>query len=54
MARSLNPLNWPALWSSGGGRSELAAQLYDEILFNGATYADLYRAGGPVIVMVLA
>jgi NTE family protein len=51
MARFLNPLNWSALWSAGGGRSELAAQLYDEILFNGATYADLYRAGGPVIVV---
>jgi NTE family protein len=50
-ARFLNPLNWPALWSTGGGRSELAAQLYDEILFNGATYTDLYRAGGPVIVV---
>jgi NTE family protein len=29
----------------------MAAQLYDEILFNGATYTDLYRAGGPVIVV---
>jgi len=47
----LNPLNWPALLSTGGGRSELAAQLYDEILFNGATFADLYRAGGPMIAV---
>jgi NTE family protein len=51
IARFLNPLNWPALSSSGGGRSELAAQLYDEILFNGATFADLYRAGGPMIAV---
>lgn len=49
--RVLNPLNWPALWSSGWGRSELAAQLYDEILFHGATFADLGRAGGPVIAV---
>ena len=50
-ARTLNPLNWGALSSTGYGRSELAAQLYDEILFNGATFTDLYRAGGPAIVV---
>ncbi len=49
--RLLNPLNWGALSSTGWGRSELAAQLYDEILFNGATFADLYRAGGPMIAV---
>jgi NTE family protein len=47
----LNPLNWGALSSTGWGRSELAAQRYDEILFNGATFADLYRAGGPMIAV---
>jgi NTE family protein len=51
MGRLFNPLNWPALWSSGWGRSELAAQLYDEVLFHGATFADLERAGGPVIAV---
>ena len=50
-ARVLNPLNWDALSTTGWGRSELAAQLYDEILFNGATFADLYRAGGPMIAV---
>ena len=49
--RILNPLNWPALWSSGWSRSEIAAQLYDEILFHGATFTDLERAGGPVIAV---
>jgi NTE family protein len=49
--RLLNPLNWPALLSSGWGRSELAGQLYDKILFHGATFADLERAGGPVIAV---
>ena len=49
--RTLNPLNWGALWSKGWGRSELAANLYDEILFHGATYADLERAAGPAIVV---
>src|SRR4029453_1714214 len=37
----LNPVNWPALWSSGYGRSELAAEYYDEILFEGATFQDI-------------
>ncbi|HET9699500.1 MAG TPA: patatin-like phospholipase family protein [Burkholderiales bacterium] len=50
IARFMNPANWGALWSSGWGRSELAAQLYDEILFEGATFGDLARAGGPLIV----
>lgn len=49
-ARFLNPTNWGALWSTSWGRSELAAELYDEILFNGATFGDLTRAGGPLIV----
>jgi len=49
--RTLDPLNWGKLWSTGWGRSELAAELYDEILFNGATFADLYNAGGPAIAV---
>ena len=32
------------------GRSELAANYYDEILFNGATFGDLDRGDGPFIV----
>ncbi|HRI18657.1 MAG TPA: patatin-like phospholipase family protein [Burkholderiaceae bacterium] len=48
--RLFNPGNWGALWSTGWGRSELAADYYDEILFDGATYADLMRRPGPLIV----
>ncbi|NOV27639.1 patatin-like phospholipase family protein [Cupriavidus necator] len=48
--RTLNPAYWPALWSSGWGRSELAADLYDEILFDGATFGDLHRGNGPLII----
>ena len=51
VGRILNPLNWPALWSSSWGRSELAAQLYDEILFHGATFGDLQRTAGPLIAV---
>ncbi len=50
LARLVNPINWGNLSSTGWGRSELAAQLYDEILFNGATFGDLDRGSGPLIL----
>ncbi len=50
IARAFNPGYWPQLLSSGWGRSEMAAELYDEILFKGATYADLDHQGGPLIL----
>jgi NTE family protein len=50
IARSFSPSNWGNLLSTGWGRSELAAQLYDEILFNGATFGDLDRGKGPLIL----
>jgi len=50
ISRALSPRYWGALLSEGWGRSELAAQLYDEILFNGATFGDLNRGNGPMIV----
>ena len=43
--RVLSPVNWGA-WS----RSEVAADLYDEVLFHGATFAKLDRRSGPFIV----
>ena len=49
--RVLNPLHWAALSSSGWSRSELAAQLYDEILFHDATFANLKRTSGPIIAV---
>jgi NTE family protein len=48
--RILSPRNWGGLWSNDWTRSEVAAQLYDEILFHGATFADLDRGVGPLIV----
>jgi len=50
IARALNPLDWGDLLSVGWGRSELAANYYDEILFNGATMADMPHTG-PVIAV---
>jgi len=48
--RALNPFSWPSLASDGWGRSELAANMYDEILFNGATFKDLRRDGPRILV----
>jgi NTE family protein len=50
IARVFSPANWGSLSSTAWGRSELAAQLYDEILFNGATFGDLDRGTGPLIL----
>ncbi len=50
ISRTFSPANWGKLGSTGWGRSELAAQLYDEILFNGATFGDLDRGKGPLIL----
>ena len=46
VSRALNPFNWWKYIGGSAGRSELAAELYDEILFDGATYADLHPEAG--------
>lgn len=51
VGRVLNPLNWPRIQSPGFGRSELAAEYYDEILFGGATFGDLLRRPAPRIIV---
>jgi len=50
IGRAFSPTYWPKLTSTGWGRSELASQLYDEILFDGATFGDLDRGTGPLIL----
>jgi len=50
VSRSLNPKYWGDFIGGSAGRSELAANYYDEILFNGATFGDLDRGTGPFIV----
>ncbi|MEJ8820571.1 patatin-like phospholipase family protein [Variovorax humicola] len=47
-SRTLNPANWFKLASADYGRSELAADYYDEILFGGATFDDLLTKPTPV------
>jgi NTE family protein len=43
--RMFNPVHWPTLWSAHSGRSDLLAEILDEQLFNGATFADLTARG---------
>lgn len=51
IAGVFNPSNWGDLLSDGWGRSEMAANLYDEVLFKGATFGDLKKTPGPLIVV---
>jgi len=48
--RSLNPFNWWKFVGGSAGRSELAAEYYDEILFEDATFGDLLHKQGPVAI----
>jgi len=44
----LYPSNWFKLMGGNYGRSEVAAEYYDEILFQGATFNDLLQKTGPM------
>jgi len=41
----------PGLWFSTGGRTEMAVDYYEDKVFKGATFADLQRREGPLIVI---
>ena len=41
----------PLRWFSTKGRTEMAVELYDEYVFHDATFADMQRAGGPLIMI---
>lgn len=51
LGRTLNPFRWPRLCSSTYGRSDLAADFYDEILFHRATFADLAGIPGAYVAI---
>jgi NTE family protein len=52
LEEGLNPLHWPKLSSPYYGRSDLAADYYDKILFHGATFGDLGEDGGrPLLIL---
>lgn len=54
LRRLLNPASWPRLWSSFTGRSDLMADIFDELLFEGATYGDLLRGPARPFVTLTA
>jgi NTE family protein len=47
----LNPVNWVRLFSPDFGRSDLAAEYYDEHVFDGGTFGDMAARKGPLILM---
>jgi len=47
----LSPLNWPKLWSLYYDRSDLAADYYDELLFEKNTFKGFTRLGCPLIAI---
>ena len=53
LARSiiLNPVNWFRLPSGTFGKSDLFAELYDETVFDHATFSDLQKANGPIVII---
>jgi NTE family protein len=51
VGKTFSPWNWPALGSPWYGRSDLAAEYYDRILFHGATFADLRQSQSPYILI---
>jgi NTE family protein len=49
--RIVTPTNWFRLPSGTFGKSDLFAELYDETVFNNATFDDLQRANGPFVII---
>ena len=49
--RLFNPMRWPQLSTPYYDRSEMAADFYDEILFDGAVFADLADRPGPALLI---
>jgi NTE family protein len=49
--RILTPTSWFRLPSGTFGKSDLFAELYDETVFDHATFADLKRANGPMVII---
>ncbi|MBK8324674.1 MAG: patatin-like phospholipase family protein [Betaproteobacteria bacterium] len=48
-AMVLNPTTWPTILGGSFTRSDMAAEYYDRILFEGATFGDLRSRGGPFV-----
>ena len=51
MRRVFNPLRWPKLMSAGYNRSDMAAEYYDKILFDGKSMGEIINSDGPAILI---
>jgi NTE family protein len=49
--RILNPINWAKFMTTGYGRSNMAADYYDKILFDHATFGDMLANDSPFIMI---
>ena len=49
--RLVTPINWFRMPSGTFGKSDLLAEMYDETVFDHATFADLKKAGGPFVII---
>jgi NTE family protein len=46
-----NPVNWFRLLSPTYTRADMATELYDETIFEHATFADMQKSGGPFVAI---
>ena len=51
LKRMASPLSWPKLWSLYYDRSDLAADFYDELLFEKKTFKSFSRKNSPIIAI---
>ena len=51
MRRVFNPLRWPKLMSAGYNRSDMTAEYYDKILFDGKSMDEIINSDGPTILI---
>lgn len=47
----LDPTNWPSIMSPYYTRADMATELYDETIFNHATFGDMNNANGPFVII---
>lgn len=48
----ISPVNWIRLWSPRFGRSDMAQEYYDDLIFHGATLGDLASGKGPATIIL--
>jgi NTE family protein len=48
----ITPVNWVRLWSPRFGRSDMAQEYYDYMIFKGATLGDLASGKGPAVIIL--